>query len=108
MTSNDTNSFDVDVNEDIAKSSGRFTDINVQDNETEKELIEDNGSNISDTRDINDDKPVDESASINDEVIYFKGANDVTNPLRKNNVYYKNEHKKSLRDSIKGIKKDMQ
>ncbi len=102
-SSNDTSSSDVDVKE----SSGDFTDINVQDNEMENEIIEDNGSNSSDAHDINDKEPVGESAS-SDEVIYFKGANDVTNPLRKNNVYYKNEHKKSLKDSIKGIKKDMQ
>ncbi|WP_407374935.1 DUF3320 domain-containing protein [Methanobrevibacter sp.] len=43
-----------------------------------------------------------------DGTVYYQGANDVTNPLRKNNVYYKNEQKRSLKDSIKGIKKDMQ
>jgi superfamily I DNA and/or RNA helicase len=49
-----------------------------------------------------------EDTSTYDEVVYFKGATDVTNPLRKNNVYY-NEHKnRSLKDSIKGFKKDMQ
>ncbi|WP_296789719.1 DUF3320 domain-containing protein [uncultured Methanobrevibacter sp.] len=48
-----------------------------------------------------------EDAPAQDEVIYFKGATDVTNPLRKNNVYYKNEQKRSLKDSIRGIKKDM-
>ena len=106
--SNDTKGHDINVNEDIAKSSVDFTDNNVQDNEMENEMLEDNDSNLSDNQDVNDAEPVDESASISDEVIYFKGANDVTNPLRKNNVYYKNEHKKSLRDSIKGFKKDMQ
>ena len=43
-----------------------------------------------------------------DDVVYFKGATDVTNPLRKNNVYYKDHKSRSIKDSIKGIKKDMQ
>ena len=59
--------------------------------------------------DIVDEQTTPKDEINEEEIIYFKGANDVTNPLRKNNVYYKNDHKnKSLRDSIKGIKKDMQ
>ena len=43
-----------------------------------------------------------------DEDIYYKGATDVNNPLRKNNVYYNNdEYDKTLKGSLKGIKKDM-
>ena len=51
--------------------------------------------------------PEEESAEYDDSA-YFKGANDVTNPLRKNNVYYNDHKSRSLKDSIKGIKKDMQ
>ena len=45
-----------------------------------------------------------------DEDIYYKGATDVNNPLRKNNVYYSNDEykNKTLKGSLKGIKKDMQ
>ena len=67
---------------------------------------------------INKEFPQEQSVLENDEnnelkddngkEIYYEGAHDVTNPLRKNNVYYKNEEKKSLKDSIIGIKKDMQ
>jgi len=59
----------------------------------------------------NDDEKLDdnsqETTEYSDE-LYYKGANDVTNPLRKNNVYYKDHKSKSLKDSIRGIKKDMQ
>ncbi len=48
-----------------------------------------------------------EDDTLQDGVIYFKGATDVTNPLRKNNVYYKNDHKRSIKDSIRGFKKDV-
>ena len=54
-----------------------------------------------------EDVPEEESSEYDDSV-YFKGANDVTNPLRKNNVYYNDHKSKSIKDSIKGIKKDMQ
>ncbi|WP_458403984.1 DUF3320 domain-containing protein [Methanobrevibacter sp.] len=57
---------------------------------------------------VKDDNEPAEVQDIADGTVYYQGANDVTNPLRKNNVYYKNEQKKSLKDSIKGIKKDMQ
>lgn len=45
-----------------------------------------------------------------DDTIYYQGATDVNNPLRKNNVYYSNEEykNKTLKSSLKGIKKDMQ
>ncbi|WP_407412675.1 DUF3320 domain-containing protein [Methanobrevibacter sp.] len=45
-----------------------------------------------------------------DDTVYYQGATDVNNPLRKNNVYYNNEEykNKTLKSSLKGIKKDMQ
>ena len=43
-----------------------------------------------------------------DGLTYYKGANDVTSKLRKNNFYYEDEKPRSVRDSIKGFKKDME
>ena len=45
---------------------------------------------------------------IGDGVTYYQGSNDVRSKLRKNNFYYDDEKPKSVRDSIKGIKKDME
>ena len=45
---------------------------------------------------------------IGDGVTYYQGSNDVRSKLRKNNFYYEEEKPKSVRDSIRGIKKDMQ
>ena len=107
--SNDIDIKDNEFGEDVAKSSSEFNDINAQDNEINDEILKDDASDIQDSQSISDAEPIADDASTGEEVIYFKGANDVTNPLRKNNVYYKNEHKnKSIRDSIKGFKKDMQ
>ena len=107
--SNDIDIKDNEFGEDVTKSSSEFNDINAQDNEINDEILKDDASDIQDSQSISDAEPIADDASTGEEVIYFKGANDVTNPLRKNNVYYKNEHKnKSIRDSIKGFKKDMQ
>ena len=112
---------DFDIQEDgLAEESikDKFVDeeiiddvpVDVGDSFVDEEIIDDNETNIGEAEEItqNDGNVEDESA-YDEEMAYFKGANDVTNPLRKNNLYYNNEHKnKSLRDSIKGIKKDMQ
>ena len=45
---------------------------------------------------------------VGDGVTYYQGSNDVKSKLRKNNFYYEEEKPKSVRDSIRGIKKDMQ
>ena len=45
---------------------------------------------------------------IGDGINYYQGSNDVTSKLRKNNFYYEDEKPKSVKDSIRGIKKDMQ
>ena len=45
---------------------------------------------------------------IGDGVTYYQGSNDVTSKLRKNNFYYDEEKPKSVKESIRGIKKDMQ
>ena len=108
---------DLDIHEDspIDESiQDRFVDeeiddagINVEDSFVDEEISDDNKTDIFEEEEITEGDAKDTS-EYEEEIIYFKGANDVTNPLRKNNVYY-NEHKnKSIRDSIKGIKKDMQ
>ena len=42
-----------------------------------------------------------------DGLTYYEGSNDITSKLRKNNLYYEDEKPRSVKDSIKGIKKDM-
>ena len=42
-----------------------------------------------------------------DGVTYYQGSNDVTSRLRKNNLYYDDEKPRSVKDSIRGFKKDM-
>ncbi|MER2014411.1 MAG: DUF3320 domain-containing protein, partial [Methanobrevibacter sp.] len=42
-----------------------------------------------------------------DGVTYYKGSNDVKSKLRKNNFYYEEEKPRSVRESIKGFKKDI-
>ena len=56
------------------------------------------------TQDENDVNIEEESG---DGVTYYQGSNDVTSKLRKNNFYYEEEKPRSVKDSIKGIKKDM-
>ena len=79
-------------------------------NEIKDEILNDDGPAVEDAQPVSE-TPEKESymPTSKDGVTYFQGASDVTNPLRKNNVYYKNEHRnKSLRESLKGIKKDME
>ncbi|AMD17277.1 DNA helicase [Methanobrevibacter sp. YE315] len=46
---------------------------------------------------------------IGDGVTYYQGSNDATSKLKKNNFYYEDENRpRSVRESIKGFKKDMQ
>ena len=57
---------------------------------------------------IIEDVPTAPKEEIGDGVTYYQGANDVTSKLRKNNFYYEEEKPKSVKDSLRGIKKDMQ
>ena len=101
---------DIEVeSEFVEPKSEENTDINIKEKPKEEEIIKANEANVQDNEDVNvvDDIVEDTSTSV-DDVIYFKGATDVTNPLRKNNVYYKEHNSRSLKDSIRGIKKDMQ
>lgn len=85
------------------------------------EVIKNNPiGNEFETKDVEDNEPViqdDESEEIVEEkviqeatrdgVTYYQGSNDVTSKLRKNNFYYDDEKPRSVKDSIRGIKKDM-
>ena len=68
--------------------------------------------NAEDAAEIIEDNEIDEKAAQDaiedDGLTYYKGANDVKSKLRKNNFYYEDEKPRSVRDSIKGFKKDMQ
>ncbi|WP_407393951.1 DUF3320 domain-containing protein [Methanobrevibacter sp.] len=79
-------------------------------NEIMEDIRQDNEVGIEENEVVEETpEKFDDISTSKDGITYFQGANDVTNPLRKNNVYYKNEHRnKSLRDSLKGIKKDME
>jgi len=79
----------------------------IEDHYVDEEIVPDSTSQIQENESSAENIQTSEDTPLPEDV-YFKGATDVTNPLRKNNVYYKNEHKKSLKDSIRGIKKDMQ
>ncbi len=70
-------------------------------------INEENIENVDDKEPvIQDNENTDEATG--DGVTYYQGSNDVKSKLRKNNFYYDDENKpKSVRDSIKGIKKDM-
>ena len=56
---------------------------------------------------VNSNNSSDESIN-EDGVTFYQGSNDVKSKLRKNNLYYDDEKPRSVRDSIRGFKKDMQ
>ncbi|MDO5823220.1 DUF3320 domain-containing protein [Methanobrevibacter sp.] len=89
--------------------------IDEDDNETEikfkngidEEALEDDKVNIKDNEETQQENEEIPKENMGDGFTYYKGSNDVTSKLRKNNFYYEEEKPKSVRDSIKGIKKDM-
>ena len=91
------NNFDDSANE-IKSENVDFNELDINDNDFDNETEE---------KIINDTSQKENVDA--DGVTYYQGANDVRYKLRKNNVYYENDNKsKSLKDSIKGIKKDME
>ena len=80
-----------DSNKPIENQDVQYDESNIQYNET-PEMNEQN---------------VDEEDISRDGVTYYQGSNDVTSKLRKNNFYYEDEKPRSVKESIKGIKKDM-
>ncbi|MDO5859205.1 DUF3320 domain-containing protein, partial [Methanobrevibacter sp.] len=89
------------------------------DNDSETEIIKENNADVQRpnidaiTQEIDDEPdeviitPESSSETPGDGVTYYQGSNDVRSKLRKNNFYYDDEKPRSVRDSIRGIKKDM-
>ena len=99
-----------------------FDDVEVDGDERVFDLGEDEPAEEFETREVDVEKEAPEvrdnesSEAIVDEAIekpaddgvtYYQGSNDVTSMLRKNNFYYEDEKPRSVKDSIRGIKKDM-
>ena len=97
---------DINFEPKYEDDAGDELESNIEDMFVDEEITSEVTSDIEDVKNDVENESV-EKNTLPDEVVYFKGATDVTNPLRKNNVYYKNENKRSLKDSIRGIKKDM-
>ena len=109
--------FDNEIRKEATKvvdnAVSEFIDEVFDNIDLEEELPQEN---IEDTADeaIEDDEIKEDlaeksaQAPIEDDgVTYYKGANDVKSKLRKNNFYYEDEKPRSVRESIKGFKKDM-
>ncbi|WP_407424274.1 DUF3320 domain-containing protein [Methanobrevibacter sp.] len=91
----------IDLDDDVSQGDG-------------EPIIEDDVSQEDAGLIVDDDEPDEEDGEKTaqnppeaDGVTYYKGANDVKSKLRKNNFYYEDEKPKSVRDSIKGFKKDI-
>ena len=87
--------------DDLFESKSLQKDIETEKPQVNEVIIEENNM---DTKEVKK-APVED---IGDGVTYYQGSNDVRSKLRKNNFYYDDEKPKSVRDSIKGIKKDME
>ena len=84
-------SYNNDSNNGMAAQYSEVVESNVQDNEINN---------------VGDENIVDEDMA-HDGVSYYQGSNDVTSKLRKNNFHYEDERPRSVKDSIKGFKKDI-
>ena len=80
-------------------------DINESESETPK--IDNNDVEIQDAETSEVVEETDINEATGDGVTYYQGSNDVTSKLRKNNFYYEDEKPRTVKESIKGIKKDM-
>ena len=97
--------------EDVFENDKKINEVNNPssvelENEIKEDIPEDNEVILEDNE-ITEQEIEEDSEDI-DGVSYYQGSNDVKSKLRKNNFYYKEEKPKSVRDSIKGIKKDME
>ena len=102
--------FDEDIRKEATRvvddAVSEFMDDVFKNNDLEDEVIkEDIEIKEEETDDIPEQEAPEEVSA--DGVTYYKGSNDVTSKLRKNNFYYDDEKPRSVRESIKGIKKDM-
>ncbi len=81
----------IELENDIKEEVPQDNELIIEDNELSELVVKENSNDIGDG------------------VTYYQGSNDVTSKLRKNNFYYEeDERPKSVRESIKGIKKDME
>uniref|UniRef100_UPI00388DE2B9 DUF3320 domain-containing protein n=1 Tax=Methanobrevibacter sp. TaxID=66852 RepID=UPI00388DE2B9 len=103
----DGNDLDYNIKEETVPDDVEF-EGNDLDYDIEEEVSQDGEVIIEDNHEF--DIEVEESIKedMGDGVTYYQGSNDVKSKLRKNNFYYEEEKPRSVRDSIRGIKKDMQ
>ena len=92
--------------EDVFENDDDIEKIELE-NEIKEDIPQDNEMVIEDNG-ITEHNIEETSNDIGDGVTYYQGSNDVRSKLRKNNFYYEEEKPKSVRESIKGIKKDME
>ena len=86
-----------------------FDNIDLEDDEVQdndEPIIDENAPEEDGEQIVDDEKPAENYPEV-DGVTYYKGATDVKSKLRKNNFYYDDEKPRSVRESIKGFKKDM-
>ncbi len=100
--------FKSDNKNNTNKETMQDNDIQLKNNESNSESIVNEASSIENTQNINEtnDKKVDESTSAK-EIGYYEGVSDISNPLKKNNVYYEDHKDKSVKSSFKNLKKDI-
>ena len=95
-------------NENNGITSDRIDDGSIENENNEFNFNRvDDGPMENENNEFNSDRVDDEPIS-EDGVTFYQGSNDVNSKLRKNNLYYDDEKPKSVRDSIRGFKKDMQ
>ncbi|SEK94653.1 Superfamily I DNA and/or RNA helicase [Methanobrevibacter gottschalkii] len=92
--------------EDVFENDDDIEKIELE-NEIKEDIPQDNEMVIEDNG-ITEHNIEETSNDVGDGVTYYQGSNDVRSKLRKNNFYYEEEKPKSVRESIKGIKKDME
>jgi superfamily I DNA and/or RNA helicase len=93
--------FDLEEDDIVEEYSTNNPENDMETNEDNEEETQDNVIS-----DVVEDNATEEITG--DGVTYYQGSNDVTSKLRKNNFYYEEEKPKSVKESIRGIKKDMQ
>ena len=100
--------FKSDNKNNTNKETMQDNDIQLKNSENNSESIVNEASSIENTQNINEtnDKKVDESTSAK-EIGYYEGVSDISNPLKKNNVYYEDHKDKSVKSSFKNLKKDI-
>ena len=94
--------FDLEDDEPIEDIQTNDSNMNIQ-----TQNIQNNEADIEDNQGTVKTDNEDNAESTSDGVTYYEGSNDVTSKLRKNNFYYDDEKPRSVKDSIRGIKKDM-